>query len=86
MNANQKNSSPLPAGRAVPLDVRGLPPPEPMQHIMDALDLLARGDVLHVAMDREPHPLFAMLDRDGCLHQGEWTDDGYALRIWQAAA
>ncbi|MNY57220.1 hypothetical protein D3C86_1933940 [compost metagenome] len=70
----------------MPLDVRGLPPPEPMQHIMDALEQLARGGVLHVAMDREPHPLFGILERDGYRHQGCWTDDGYALRIWHAFA
>jgi uncharacterized protein (DUF2249 family) len=86
MNVNQKSPSSSPSCRAVQIDVRGLPPPEPMQHIMDALDLLARGDVLHVAMDREPHPLFGILERDGYTHHGEWTGNGYALRIWHAAA
>ncbi|MDP4029984.1 MAG: DUF2249 domain-containing protein [Gallionella sp.] len=54
------------------LDVRGLPPPEPFEHILRALPALSGNDTLHVLIHREPYPLYEML-----------RDAGYA---WQTTA
>lgn len=47
------------------LDNRGLPPPEPMVRILEALGSLGAGDDLHVLMDREPLMLYPELERRG---------------------
>lgn len=51
------------------LDVRGLPPPEPMEHILDALVDLSLGDTLCVHIHREPIPLYEILLRQGYKYQ-----------------
>lgn len=56
------------------LDVRGLPPPEPFERAMEALADLPSGDTLTLVLDRVPHPLFRILERDA--HEFEWHDDG----------
>jgi uncharacterized protein (DUF2249 family) len=49
------------------LDVRGLPPCEPLERTLAALDELAPGDELEVLIHREPHPLYAILAERGFL-------------------
>lgn len=51
------------------LDVRGLPAPEPLEQCLDALATLQAGQRLHLLIDREPHPLYAILDRMGFTHR-----------------
>lgn len=66
------------------LDVRGLPPPEPFERVMVALADLAAGDTLTLMLDRVPHPLFRILERDG--HGFGWHDDGKGTIVVQIAA
>jgi len=47
------------------LDVCGLPPPEPFEKIMQALQTLPTGATLHVLIPREPFPLYAVLRDTG---------------------
>ncbi len=47
------------------LDVSGLPPPEPLLHILDAIERLDDGDYLHVLHHREPFPLYEILNGQG---------------------
>lgn len=47
------------------LDNRGLPPPEPMVRILEALGQLPGGEDLVVLMDREPLFLYPELERRG---------------------
>ncbi len=54
-----------PKGRISRIDVRGLEPPEPMEHVLDALLVLPAGDHLQVLLDREPRPLYRILDTNG---------------------
>ncbi|MDD5058196.1 MAG: DUF2249 domain-containing protein [Sideroxydans sp.] len=54
----------MPAQAIQYLDVRWLPPPEPFEHIMDALNSLPDTDALQVLIHREPFPLYDVL-RDG---------------------
>lgn len=66
------------------LDVRGLRPPEPMEQILNALAGLPDRRYLRVMMDREPFPLYGVLDQRGFRHDIERLDGaGYELSIWQ---
>jgi len=47
------------------LDVRGLPPCEPLERTLEALDELPSGDCLQVLIHREPHPLYVILAERG---------------------
>jgi len=49
----------------VHLDNRGLPPPEPMVRILEALAEISQQDQLVVLMDREPMMLYPELERRG---------------------
>ncbi|MBA5687465.1 DUF2249 domain-containing protein [Rugamonas apoptosis] len=65
------------------LDVGGLEPPEPMVLIMEALDLLQPGQRLRVLIDREPHPLYRVLERNGYAHSISTRPDyRFELLIW----
>jgi uncharacterized protein (DUF2249 family) len=64
-----------------PLDLRTLPPPEPMERVLDALDVLAAGAELRVLLAREPHPLYGVLARMGYRWRTEWRDDGCHVAI-----
>jgi uncharacterized protein (DUF2249 family) len=65
------------------LDVRGLPPPEPLERVLAALTTLAPGDRLKLLIDIEPRPLYLMLDRNGLGHRTEpGAISGYEVTIW----
>ena len=67
------------------LDVGGLEPPEPMVRILEALDRLAPDERLRVLIDREPVPLYGILQRNGYLHLSSVQDDHrYEVLIWLA--
>jgi uncharacterized protein (DUF2249 family) len=66
------------------LDVRGLQPPEPFERAMESLADLGAGDTLTLVLDRVPHPLFRILERDG--HEFEWHDDGLGRVAVRVAA
>ncbi len=48
------------------LDLRGLPPPEPMTRILDELTRLATGTRLRALLPHEPQPLYPLLEQHGC--------------------
>ena len=58
------------------LDVRGLPPPEPFEHIMQALQTLPAGTSLRVLIHREPYPLYEVLRGNGFAWQTSALADG----------
>ncbi|MFC5549185.1 DUF2249 domain-containing protein [Massilia aerilata] len=68
------------------LDLRGLQPPEPMERVLDALDLLAGDAILEVILDREPHPLYRILARNGYTCTARWAPEGCRVSIRRAAA
>ena len=47
------------------IDVSELEPPEPLEHILDALADLPQGDWLRVRHRRDPVPLYRMLKEMG---------------------
>lgn len=62
----------------VQLDLRHLPPPEPMQRILDALPALLPGQRLRALTPCRPAPLLPLLAERGyvcCIDDG---DDGHA--------
>ncbi|MDO6386378.1 DUF2249 domain-containing protein [Uliginosibacterium sp. 31-12] len=70
------------------LDVRGLPPPEPFERIMAALDVLPAGEALEVLIHREPFPLYDWLRERGWTWTAKREDfSGYEqFRLHIAAA
>lgn len=74
------------ANMAYELDVRGLPPPEPFEHITRALPALHAGAYLHVHIDREPYPLYEVLRDSGYVWQTTaLTDGSFSIRIGRSA-
>ena len=64
----------------IELDVRGLEPPEPLQRTLDALSLLKPGQRLRMLIDREPRPLYGILQRNGYRHETKLLPD-YVFEI-----
>ena len=58
------------------IDTRGLVPPEPFEQVIEALADLAPQTSLVVCLDRMPHPLLRILDRDGYRHHARLRADG----------
>lgn len=58
------------------VDNRGLPPPEPMIRILEALEQLAAGEVLEAINEREPMLLYPELEARGAVIQVEKRPDG----------
>lgn len=66
------------------LDVRGLAPPEPLERVLDALDLLGPADQLRMLIEREPHPLYRILANNGYYHSTTALPDSlYQVTIWR---
>lgn len=63
------------------LDVRGLPPPEPMQRALEAVENLKAGESLQVLTDREPTLLYQELSRRSHTYTSESSDEGYRTTI-----
>lgn len=70
------------ANTAHVLDVRGLPPPEPFEMILGALQKLEAGECLDVQIHREPLPLYELLPGAGYVWQTTQAEDGsFLIRI-----
>ena len=63
-------------GREILVDARGLEPPEPFEKVMDAISDMGPGDMVLMLLEREPHPLYRVLDRNGYEHHTTFRDDG----------
>lgn len=57
------------------VDGRGKPPPQPFEMVMEALADMKSGDTLLFLIERVPHPLFRILDRDGYRYAYKIRDD-----------
>jgi uncharacterized protein (DUF2249 family) len=67
------------------LDVRGLPPCEPLERVLDALQTLPPDATLVVHLHREPFPLYALLPGLGCAASTTARPDGtFVVRISRA--
>lgn len=62
--------------REIVIAARDLPPPEPMEQVLAALDTLRPGDHVRFIAPREPLPLYPLLRRMGCTHIAHLQPDG----------
>jgi uncharacterized protein (DUF2249 family) len=53
------------------LDIRGMEPPEPLEHVLGTIADFRPGDTLKLLSDFEPRPLYRILERDGFQHRAE---------------
>ena len=71
-------------GREIVLDVRGMEPPEPLERVLETIDLFRPGDMLKLVIDCRPQPLYRILDRNGfafCEKPG--VESLYEISIWR---
>ncbi len=70
----------------VTLDARGLEPPEPMERVLEALAQLKLDSTLSMLIDREPRPLFRILDKNGFAWELKpGPEYSFEVRIWHKA-
>ena len=62
--------------REVLVDGRGLLPPEPMERVLMALDLLRPGQHVRFLLHREPYPLYGILENRGYTHHTHLLPEG----------
>ncbi|WP_295453815.1 DUF2249 domain-containing protein [uncultured Thiodictyon sp.] len=67
------------------LDVRTLPPPEPLERVLDALTNLPAGGRLWVLHRREPFPLYDMLQTMGYSWRSRGHEGHFEILIWDSA-
>jgi uncharacterized protein (DUF2249 family) len=66
------------------LDVRGLEPPEPMERVLDALNMLGPGEQLRMIIDRQPRPLYRILRNNGYTYHETLKPEGiFEILIWR---
>ncbi|PKO63609.1 MAG: hypothetical protein CVU23_10065 [Betaproteobacteria bacterium HGW-Betaproteobacteria-17] len=64
------------------VDARGLEPPEPMEKVLQTLDLLRPGQSIRLLLHREPFPLYPLLAQRGYRHATRMDADGsYVILI-----
>jgi len=69
------------------IDARDMEPPEPVVATMDALDAMPPGQTLLLVLNREPHPLYRALQKQGYGYQAEFTKDfTFEILIWRKPA
>lgn len=70
----------------IDIDVCGLEPPEPLERVLDALSRLQPGQQLCMLIDREPRPLYGILERNGYSYEATLREDYlYEILIRQKA-
>ncbi|MFZ7096744.1 DUF2249 domain-containing protein [Luteimonas dalianensis] len=65
----------------VRLDLRDLPPPEPMDRILDAVQALRPGEHIEALTPFWPAPLLPVLEQHGCSWRREPVTSGEYARI-----
>ena len=74
-------------GAPAALDVRGLEPPYPLVHILEALDEVGEGGELVVLHERRPVFLYPQLDERGFVHETDEPEPGVVrIRIRRGAS
>lgn len=63
------------------LDLRGLPPPEPLVRALEAVEALPEGDELIVVTERRPVHLLPLLLERGVEVTVRELADGHEIRI-----
>lgn len=58
------------------LDLRGMFPPEPMERVLDALAGLLAGQQIRLLIEREPHPLYRILEKNNYRYSSTEPEPG----------
>jgi uncharacterized protein (DUF2249 family) len=58
------------------IDARGWEPPRPFETVMEALCDLKSGEKLRLIVEREPLPLYRVLERNGYAYYATVQSDG----------
>ncbi len=67
--------------RPAVVDLRALPPPEPLLHI---LETLAPGEGRFIfLLAREPRPLYPLLAADGWEHATRLVEQGFEVTVFR---
>ena len=68
----------------VVIDAREMEPPEPFVATMDALDAMDPSHKLLLILNREPHPLYRALQKQGYAYRTELSADWtFEILIWR---
>jgi uncharacterized protein (DUF2249 family) len=59
------------------IDARGMEPPGPFEAVMEALCALKPGQRVLLILEREPLPLYRVLERNGYVHRTTPRADGH---------
>lgn len=62
------------------LELCGMVPPEPMERVLEALDMLQPGQHIRMVIDREPVPLYRILEKNGYRYRTSMRD-GFIYEI-----
>ena len=60
----------------ITIDARELEPPEPFERVMEALTTLRKGEEILLVLNREPYPLYRVLERNGYRYKSTMFPDG----------
>jgi uncharacterized protein (DUF2249 family) len=67
----------------IKLDVRGLEPPEPLERVLEALSALLPEQKICMSIDREPFPLYRILENNRFSWKTTAMPDfSYEVLIW----
>ncbi len=67
----------------ITLDTSGLEAPEPLERVLEALATLEPHQRLRMLIDREPRPLYGILDQNNFSYETITTADyRYEIHIW----
>ena len=58
------------------IDARDLAPPEPFERVMEAISVLEPGGQIMLILNREPFPLYRVLQLNGYVHKTTAFPDG----------
>ena len=69
------------------IDARDLEPPEPFERVMEAISVLEPGGQVMLILNREPFPLYRVLQLNGHQHKTTAFPDGrFEIVITQGPA
>lgn len=68
------------------IDARGLEPPKPFEQVMEALCELKPGQCILLILEREPFPLYPVLERNGYAHRTVRLEDRFEILIGEPSA
>ncbi len=67
------------------IDCREMFPPEPMEHVLEAVESLSDNGAILMVHRKEPIPLYPKLEERNCSYETKISDDGSVhVLIWKS--